>query len=464
MMLIFISFEGIIYITKLKEQNMSDSLIYNKEINIKNILIFTIPTMIRMIFISMYSIVDGIVVSNYVGSVGLSAINIVYPVLNVCMALSFMLGTGSNAIIGKKLGEGKRDEACSFMTLTILVNVVVIVLLTAIFLMCDEQVYRMLGSDEALLPYCVEYGTIIVIGGPVWVMQVLFQSYLVTTDRPKMGMFLSIASGVLNIVLDILLVGFFGMGLTGAAIASVAGMIIGGLVPLTVFVKKDSLLHFAKPVWKGKEFLKAMGNGSSEMVSNLASAITTALFNIQMMAIVGEKGVAAISAILYLQFIFVAIFFGFVGGVAPLVSYNYGAQNRENIKKTFNICMKIIIAFSIAMFTLAIATDDFWVWIFASKDKALSELMLPGFRIIAISVLFTGVNVFASGFFTALNNGKVSAMISMLRTFILEAGALIILPEIFGLSGVWWAMPVAEIIAILVALFMIVKYRNDYGY
>ena len=443
---------------------MSDSLIYNKEINIKNVLIFTIPTMIRMIFISMYSIVDGIVVSNYVGSVGLSAINIVYPVLNVCMALSFMLGTGSNAIIGKKLGEGKRDEACSFMTLTILVNVVVIVLLTAIFLMCDEQVYRMLGSDEALLPYCVEYGTIIVIGGPVWVMQVLFQSYLVTTDRPKMGMFLSIASGVLNIVLDILLVGFFGMGLTGAAIASVAGMIIGGLVPLTVFVKKDSLLHFAKPVWKGKEFLKAMGNGSSEMVSNLASAITTALFNIQMMAIVGEKGVAAISAILYLQFIFVAIFFGFVGGVAPLVSYNYGAQNRENIKKTFNICMKIIIAFSIAMFALAIATDNFWVWIFASKDKALSELMLPGFRIIAISVLFTGVNVFASGFFTALNNGKVSAMISMLRTFILEAGALIILPEIFGLSGVWWAMPVAEIIAILVALFMIVKYRNDYGY
>ena len=217
-------------------------------------------------------------------------------------------------------------------------------------------------------------------------------------------------------------------------------------------------------MWRGKEFLKAMGNGSSEMVSNLASAITTALFNIQMMAIVGEKGVAAISAILYLQFIFVAIFFGFVGGVAPLISYNYGAQNRENIKKAFKISMKIIIAFSIAMFTLAIATDDFWVWIFASKDGELSELMLPGFRIIAVSVLFTGINVFASGFFTALNNGKVSALISMLRTFILEAGALIILPEMFGLAGVWWAMPVAEVIAIGVALFMIFRYREEYGY
>ena len=443
---------------------MTNTLIYNKEINIKNVLLFTIPTMIRMIFISMYSIVDGIVVSNYVGSVGLSAINIVYPVLNVCMALSFMLGTGSNAIIGKKLGEGKREEACSFMTLTVIVNVVAIIVLTAVFFMYDEAIYRILGSDEALLPYCVEYGTIIVLGGPVWVMQVLFQSYLVTTDKPKMGMSLSIASGVLNIILDIVLVGFLGMGLTGAAIASVAGMMIGGLVPLTVFVKKDSLLHFMKPVWKGKEFLKAMGNGSSEMVSNLASAITTALFNIQMMAIVGEKGVAAISAILYLQFIFVAIFFGFVGGIAPLISYNYGAKNTDNIKKVFNISMKTMIVFGIAMFTLAIATDDFWVWIFASKDEALAELMLPGFRIIAVSVIFTGVNVFASGFFTALNNGKVSALISMLRTFILEAGALIVLPEIFGLPGIWWALPVAEILAILVAVFMIIKYRDEYGY
>lgn len=464
MMLIFLKFEGIMVYTKFEEKKMTDTLIYNKEINVRNVFQFTIPTMIRMIFISMYSIVDGIVVSNYVGSVGLSAINIVYPVLNVCMALSFMLGTGSNAIIGKKLGEGKREEACSFMTLTVMINVIAIIGLTVLFFMFDEQIYMMLGSDEMLLPYCVEYGTIIVLGGPVWVMQVLFQNYLVTTDRPRMGMCLSIASGVLNIVLDVVLVGFGGMGLTGAAIASVAGMIVGGIVPLTVFVNKASLLHFEKPVWKGREFLKAMGNGSSEMVSNLASAITTALFNLQMMAIVGEKGVAAISAILYLQFIFVAIFFGFVGGVAPLVSYNYGAKNRENIKKTFRISLQIIIVFSIAMFTLAIVTDDFWVWIFASQDKALAELMLPGFRIIAVSVLFTGINVFASGFFTALNNGKVSAMISMLRTFILEAGALILLPKYFDLAGVWWALPVAEFLAIVVAVFMLMKYKNEYGY
>ena len=443
---------------------MTDNLIYNKEINTKNILTFTVPTMIRMIFISMYTIVDGIVVSNYVGSVGLSAINIVYPVLNVCMALAFMLGTGSNAIIGKKLGEGKREEACSFMTLTVIINVAAIIVLVALFLMVDERIYMMLGSDRELLPYCMEYGTIIVMGGPVWVMQVLFQSYLVSTDRPRMGLGLSIASGVVNILLDILLVGFLGMGLTGAALASISGMLIGGLVPLTVFFKKDSLLHFAKPVWRGMEFLKAMGNGSSEMVSNLSSAITTTLYNLQMMAIVGEKGVAAISAILYLQFVFVAIFFGFSSGISPVISYNFGAKNHENIKKVFRISMVITLAISVGMSALAIITDDFWVWIFASHDEALSELMLEGFRIIIVSVLFTGINVFASGFFTALNNGKISALISVLRTFVLEAGALILLPKLFGLSGVWWALPVAEGLSLIVAVAMLVKFRGVYKY
>lgn len=443
---------------------MTDNLIYNKEINTKNILTFTVPTMIRMIFISMYTIVDGIVVSNYVGSVGLSAINIVYPVLNVCMALAFMLGAGSNAIIGKKLGEGKREEACSFMTLTVIINVAAIIVLVALFLMVDERIYMMLGSDRELLPYCMEYGTIIVMGGPVWVMQVLFQSYLVTTDRPRMGLGLSIASGVVNILLDILLVGFLGMGLTGAALASISGMLIGGLVPLTVFFKKDSLLHFAKPVWRGMEFLKAMGNGSSEMVSNLSSAITTTLYNLQMMAIVGEKGVAAISAILYLQFVFVAIFFGFASGISPVISYNFGAKNHENIKKVFRISMVITLAISVGMSALAIITDDFWVWIFASHDEALSELMLEGFRIIIVSVLFTGINVFASGFFTALNNGKISALISVLRTFVLEAGALILLPKLFGLSGVWWTLPVAEGLSLIVAVAMLVKFRGVYKY
>ena len=443
---------------------MDSGLIYNKEINLKNMLIFTVPTMVRMVFISMYSIVDGIVVSNFVGSQGLSAINIVYPVLNVCMALAFMLAAGSNAIMGKKMGEGKVHEANSFMSLTVIINVAAIIVLTAIFLMWDEKIYMMLGSDEELLPYCIEYGRIIVLGGPVWVMLVLFQSYLVTADRPHMGLWLSVGAGAANIVLDVLFVGVFKMGMAGAAIASVSGMMIGGLVPLTVFFNKKSLLHFEKPVWKGREFLKALGNGSSEMVSNLASAVTTTLFNLQMMALIGEKGVAAISAILYLQFIFLAVFFGFVSGISPVISYNYGAGSKENIQKTFKISMKIVIIFSVVMFALAEIFNRGLALVFASKDSALSELMVYGFRIIAVSILFSGLNIFASGFFTALNNGRVSALISIMRTFVLEAGALILLPEFFGIDGVWWALPAAEILAALIAVIMIMRYRKTYGY
>jgi len=443
---------------------MSDTLIYSREINIKNMLVFTVPTMVRMIFVSMYSIVDGIVVSNYVGSLGLSAINIVYPVLNVCMALAFMMAAGSSAIIGKKLGEGRTHEANRFMSLSVILTVSGIIALAVIFLQFDEQIYLMLGSDKEMLPYCIEYGTIMVAGGPFWALQVIFQSYLVTADRPRLGLGLSICAGLLNIVLDILLVGVLGWGMQGAAIASVAGMIIAGTVPLTIFFSKKSVIYFERPEWNGNEVLKSLGNGSSEMVSNLASAITTTLFNLQMMELIGEKGVAAISAILYLQFIFVAIFFGFASGIAPVISYNYGAENKDNIKKLFNISAKIVAAFSLSMFIIAEVLNRPLSMIFASQDPILLELMVYGFRIIAISVLFSGITIFSSGFFTALNNGKISAVISMLRTFVLEVGALLLLPVFMGIDGVWWALPIAEILAALVAVYMLMKYRKVYGY
>ena len=443
---------------------MSDNLIYNKPVTAGNMLGFAVPTMIRMVFISMYSIVDGIVVSNFVGSIGLSAINIVYPVLNITMALAFMFGMGANALIGKKLGEGKADEARSFLTLTVILNVSLVALLTAGFFMIDEKIYMLMGSDEALLPYCVEYGNIMVATSPVWVIQVLFQSFLVTADRPKMGLCLSVASGVLNVVLDLLFVGVWGMGLTGAALASAMGICIGGLVPLTVFFGRKNLLHFAKPVWITRDVLKAMGNGSSEMVVNLASAVTTALFNIQMMNLVGEKGVADISAILYLQFIFVAVFIGFTSGLGPLVSYNYGAVNRENIKKIFGFAMKFTLVFSGAMVAAAEIFNRPLTMIFASRDPALAELMIGGFAILAVSIFFSGINILASGFFTALNNGKVSAFISFMRTFALQAGALIIMPVMLGLDGVWWALPVSEMLSAAISVSLLIKYRKVYGY
>lgn len=443
---------------------MNENLIYNKPVTAKNMLGFTVPTMIRMVFISMYTIVDGIVVSNFVGSVGLSAINIVYPVLNITMALAFMFGMGANALIGKKLGEGKPDEARSFLTLTVILNVTLVAALTVAFFTMDEKIYMLMGADLELLPHCVEYGNIMVAVSPVWVMQILFQSFLVTADRPKMGLYLSVLSGVLNVVLDLLLVGVLGWGLTGAALASSVGICMGGLIPLTVFFSKKNLLHFARPVWVTHDVLRAMGNGSSEMVVNLASAVTTALFNIQMMNLVGEKGVAAISAILYLQFIFVAIFIGFTSGLGPLVSYNYGAGNKANIKKIFSFALKCTLVFSCAMVAAAEIFNRPLTMIFASKDPVLAELMISGFAILAVSIFFSGICILASGFFTALNNGKISALISFLRTFALQAGALVVLPMMWGLNGVWLALPVSETIAAVIAVVLLIKHRKIYGY
>lgn len=439
-------------------------LIYDKPITTRNILTFTVPTMIRMLFVSMYTIVDGIVVSNYIGSLGLSAINIVFPVLNVCMAVTFVFAMGGNALIGKKLGEGKTREACSFLSLIMIVNLLVMAVMMAVFLMWGEEIYLRIGADEELLPYCIEYGNLMVLAGPVWSLQILFQGFLVTADRPHMGLWLSVGAGVMNVGLDILLVGYLDCGIAGAAYASMAGMCVAGLLPLFVFFNPKSLLHFARPVWAGRDLLYSMGNGASEMVTNLSSAITTALFNLQMMAIVGEKGVAAISAILYLQFVFVAIFIGFSSGVGPVFSYNYGAGNRENIHRLFRISMQITAALSVLMFALAEIFDRPMVMIFASKDAALADLMVGGFRIVAVSVLFSGINIFASGFFTALNNGRISALISVLRTLIFEAGALLLLPWLFALDGVWWALPAAEILSSVVAIWLIAAYRNVYGY
>ena len=279
-----------------------------------------------------------------------------------------------------------------------------------------------------------------------------------------MGLWLSVLGGVLNVILDVVLVGVLDMGLTGAGLASGSSMFVGGFLPLFVFFNKESLLHFEKPDRPGMDVLRALGNGTSEMVSSLSSAVTTAMFNLQMMSLVGEKGVAAISALFYLQFLFVTIFLGFTSGIAPVVSYNYGADNRENIKKLFNIAVRVIAVASAVMFLMAEVLDRPMTMIFASQDPQLAELMISGFKILALSILLSGVNIFASGYFTALNNGRISALISFLRTFVFEVGALILLPALMGIDGVWWTLPCAELLSAAVSVSLMMKYRKVYGY
>lgn len=279
-----------------------------------------------------------------------------------------------------------------------------------------------------------------------------------------MGLWLSVCSGVINVILDVTLVGCLDMGLAGAALASGAGMAVGGIAPLFVFFSRKSLIHFEKPAKPGIDVFRALGNGTSEMVSSLSSAVTTAMFNIQMMSIAGEKGVAAISALFYMQFLFVTVFIGFTSGIAPVVSYNYGAGNRENIRRIFAIAIRVIIAASVVMFLLAEVLDKPMTMIFASSDTALASLMISGFKILAISILLCGLNIFASGYFTALNNGRISAIISFLRTFAFQVGVLILLPAVLGIDGIWWTLPCAELLSAAVAVPLLVKYRKQYGY
>ena len=443
---------------------LENSTIYDKPVRMRTMLKFTFPTMILMIFSSLYTVADGIVVSNFVGSLGLSAINIVYPLLNVTMAVSLMLSTGSNAIIAKKLGEGKGEEANRFMTLVTLVTVAAVGILVTVMMLFAEPLYYLLGSDDELLPYCVEYGKIVVPGAVFMALQFLFQTYLVTADRPGLSMWLTVLGGVINIVLDIILVGPLNMGVTGAAIASVAGQFVSGIIPTVMFFSDKMLIHFQRPKWEGRQLLFAMGNGSSEMVSSMASAIITVIYNLQMMALVGEKGVAAISAVLYLDFIFVAIFIGFSSGIGPVISYNYGAEHHRNLQKLFRICMKVILFFSLVMFVLSEIFNRTLAMVFASSDPVLAELMISGFRIFAVKFLFSGMIIMASGFFTSLNNGKISALISFLRTFALEMTALILLPKLLGLTGVWAALPISESIGFVISVGLLWKYRKVYHY
>ena len=443
---------------------LENSTIYDKPVRMRTMLKFTFPTMVLMVFSSLYTVVDGIVVSNFVGSLGLSAINIVYPLLNVTMAVSLMLSTGSNAIIAKKLGEGKGEEANRFMTLVTLVTVAAVGILVTVMMLLAEPLYYLLGSDDELLPYCVEYGKIVVPGAVFMALQFLFQTYLVTADRPGLSMWLTVLGGVINIVLDIILVGPLNMGVTGAAIASVAGQFVSGIIPTVMFFSDKMLIHFQRPKWEGRQLLFAMGNGSSEMVSSMASAIITVIYNLQMMALVGEKGVAAISAVLYLDFIFVAIFIGFSSGIGPVISYNYGAEHHRNLQKLFRICMKVILFFSLVMFVLSEIFNRTLAMVFASSDPVLAELMISGFRIFAVKFLFSGMIIMASGFFTSLNNGKISALISFLRTFALEMTALILLPKLLGLAGVWAALPISESIGFVISVGLLWKYRKVYHY
>ena len=441
---------------------MSNSIA--KDFKFFSLLRFALPTMVMMIFMSLYSIVDGIFISRLLGTNALSAANIVYPVISIVFAVGIMLSTGGSALIAKKLGEGKEKEAredFSFLTLISFLFGIAILLIGNIFI---EPIVRALGSTDALLPYCVDYLSVSLLLAPAAMLQMMFQTFFVTAGKPLIGLMLTISGGVANMILDYLFMGPFNMGISGAALATGIGELIPAVIGLFYFLFTRHSLYLTKPVVRFQVLKESCFNGSSEMVTNLSTAVVTYLFNITMLKFLGEPGVAAITIVLYGQFLFNALYMGFSMGVAPVISYNHGSQNLTLLKRIFKICIGFISISSILITVMALVSSPVIVEIFTPIGSATYDIAKTGFFLFSINYIFAGINIYSSSMFTAFSDGKVSALISFVRTFVLIVLDILLLPYLIGVNGVWLAVPAAEFMTLFLSVYLFYKKRDVYHY
>lgn len=437
----------------------------SQDFNIAALLKFTGPTVIMLVFMSLYQMVDGAFVAKFVGEDALSALNIVYPIPSIIIAFSIMLSTGGSAIIARNMGEGKLRKAQENFSFIILVGFLLGIFFLIIGILFIDPLLHILGAIPSLYSYCYQYLIILILSAPLAVFQMLFQNFFVTAGKPHIGLAMTIIGGVSNIVLDYVFIVICHMGVSGAALATSIGYSIPALFGLFYFLlNRRGTLYLVKPVFRGKVLFYSCINGSSEMVNNLAVAITTFLFNILMLNYAGESGVAAITIVLYAQFLMTSVFMGFSSGIAPVVSYNYGSQNAIQLQKVFKNSINTVAVISIIVFLIAEFFSDPVIRIFVSPESEVFLITKHGFSIFSFSFLFTGVNIFSSALFTALSNGKVSAILSFLRTFVFLVLFLLLLPLIFYVDGIWLAVPVAEILAFLVSIYYLVKMKRVYRY
>lgn len=431
----------------------------------KKLLRFVLPSIVMMIFTSIYGVVDGLFVSNYVGKTAFAAVNLIMPFLMAISALGFMIGTGGSAIVAKTLGEGKKEQANEYFSMLVYLTLIGGIVLSALGILFSPLIARGLGADGALLTNCVLYARITLLSMPAFMLQNVFQSFFVTAEKPKLGLGVIVIAGVTNMVLDFLLVGVFQIGLTGAAFATVTSECIGGLFPILYFARRNSsLLKLGRTHFNGQIFLCACGNGSSELMTNLSSSIVNSLYNIQLMNLAGENGVAAFGTIMYVNFIFIAIFLGYSIGSAPLVSYHYGAGNHDELKNLFQKSLRLIGIWGLMLFILAQLIARPLAAIFVGYDADLFSMTQNGFRIYCIAYLINGFNIYGSSFFTALNNGLISAAISFLRTLVFQLAAVLLLPLLLGISGIWSAVAVAELLTLGLTVTFFVRNRKKYHY
>lgn len=435
-----------------------------QKINLSSLIKFALPTIIMMIFMGLYTIIDTIFVSRFVNTDALSAINIVCPVINIIVGISTMLATGSSAIIAKKMGENKYYEANQNFSMIIIAGVIIAITITISGIIFIDQIIWGLGASKQLFKYCKDYLFIIILFTPASFLQILFQSLIITAGKPKLGLVLSISAGIINIVFDYLLIVPLNMGIMGSAIATSLGYLSVSLVGIYFFSSNNSTLKFVVPKFNRSVLINSCTNGASEMVNQFASAITTFLFNLIMMDLAGENGVAAITIIIYSQFLLTAFYIGYSMGIAPIISFNYGANNHTNLKKLFRLSKIFVLSSSLIIFTLAFIFGKNIVTIFTNNNLTVFSLAKNGFMIFAFSFLFSGFNIFSSAFFTALSNGRISALISFSRTFVFILLALLTLPKLFHITGVWLAIPIAEAVTILIASYLLIKYKQKYYY
>ena len=435
---------------------LSDHFTYAK------LLRFTLPSIVMMIFTSLYSVVDGLLVSNLVGDAALSAVNIMFPVAMLISAVGFMLGTGGSAVVARTLGEGKPELANRLFSMFLFAVVLAGGVLSVIGVAFVEPIARIAGASDALIEPCVSYGRILLAGSVPFMLQTSLQPFFVVAEKPNMGLILSIASGVTNFAGDWVLIQL--LGLPGAAWATVAGYCVGGIIPLVFFITHRSGLHLTATGLYIREFLQACGNGASELMSNISSSLVGILYNLELMRLVGERGVAAHSVMMYVDFVFIAAFLGFSIGSAPIISYHFGANNHDELKNVFRKSLLLVLLTSAAMVVLSEGLSRPMCAAFVGYSPELLQLTVHGFRLFALCYVFCGINIYASSFFTALCNGALSALISFLRSLLLRGGLVILLPLVLDLDGVWLAVVAAEGLAAVVSVILLWRQRTRYHY
>ncbi len=431
----------------------------------KRLIRFVIPSVLMMIFTSIYGVVDGLFVSNFAGKTAFASVNLIMPVLMVLGTVGFMFGAGGSAIVSKTLGEGNAEKANKYFSMLVYATIISGIILTIAGFIFLRPVAVLLGATEDMLEGCVLYGRIIIAALTAFMLQNVFQSFLITAEKPHFGLVITVMAGCTNMVLDFLFVGVFKWGIAGAAAATGLSQCVGGIIPLVYFLRKnDSTLRLTKTGFEKKVIIKACTNGSSELMTNISMSLVNILYNFQLMKFAGEDGIAAYGVIMYAGFIFAAAFIGYSIGCAPIIGYNFGANNHMELKNLFKKSMIIISVTGVAMLLFGEIMAHPLAKIFVGYDAELLSLTSRGFKIYSVAYLIWGYNIFGSAFFTALNNGLVSAIISFLRTLVFQIISVLILPMIFGIDGIWLAIVAAELMSLAVTTAFLINKKKTYNY